>query len=96
MTLWKNDYTENHIDKSIKKVVEKKIQPTQIEKEDVKDKKIILELLYGKGSKQLSSSIKDLLAKNNNITQIIYETKRIESNFSTKCKILKKSKANLV
>ena len=94
--LLKNGYTENHIDKNIKKVVENKIQPRQIEKEDDKEKKIIFKIQYGKGSKQLSSSIKDLLPKNNKAIQVIYETKRIGSYLSTKCKTPKECKANLV
>ena len=38
--LIKNSYTENHIDKNINKG-EKKIQPTQIEKETTKTKDFI-------------------------------------------------------
>ena len=69
---------------------------TQIEKESDKDKQIIFKIQYGKVSKQSSSSIKDMLPKNDNTIQVIYEAKRIGSYLSTKCKTPKECKANLL
>ena len=57
---------------------------------------ILFKIQNGKGSKQISLSIKDLLPKNDKTIQVMYETKRVENYSSTKCKTAKECKANLV
>jgi len=96
--LLKNGYKENFIDKQIAEVIDKKMQPQnppQDSSEEV-EKKAIISIQCGKGSKELKQSLHQLLPQNPSSIFVNLQTKKVLSFVSNKCPTPIECKANLV
>ena len=99
--LKRNGYSENFICRNINKVISKKFQTrsseeVKEEEDDQQRERCILKIQYGNGNKELRTALRAITPTDSPPIQVVFETKKIKSFLTNKCRTPKESNANLV